>query len=71
MVSAVIWNFDHWLTNSGAVDPLIGSYEAAGLDGDVSFDRLGRLQAYGLEQFDAIDLEDMKKTSDVDWDSVK
>lgn len=59
------------LTYLGAVDPVLGSYEAAGLDGDVSFDRLGRLKAYGLEQFDAIDLEDLKKASEIDWDSVE
>ncbi|KAK5252750.1 hypothetical protein LTS03_007684 [Exophiala xenobiotica] len=55
---------------NGAVDPILGSYEASGIDGNVSFDRIGRFQAYGLEQFEAIDLEDMKKTSDVDWDKV-
>ncbi|KAG9790945.1 hypothetical protein ABEF93_006908 [Exophiala dermatitidis] len=54
----------------GAVDPVLGSYEASGLDGDVSFDRIGRFQAYGLDQFDAADIEEMKKTSDVDWDTV-
>ncbi|KIV83704.1 hypothetical protein PV11_05706 [Exophiala sideris] len=57
---------------SGAVDPVLGSYKASGLDGDVSFDRIGRFSAYGLDQFDAMDLEDMQKekTSNLDWDKV-
>jgi len=62
------------LTTIGAVDPLIGSYEAAGLDGDVSFDRVGRFQAYGLDQFesfDTFDAEELKKSTDIDWDNVK
>jgi hypothetical protein len=55
----------------GAVDPILGSYEAAGLDGDVSFDRIGRFQAYGLAQFDAADHEEFKLATDVDWDKVQ
>ena len=52
------------------MDPTIGSYEAAGLDGNVSFDRIGRFTAYGLDQFDATDPEELKKSSDLDWDRV-
>jgi len=59
------------LTYLGAADPVLSSYEAAGLDRDVSFDRLGRFKAYGLEQFDAVDLDDLRRASDVDWDSVE
>jgi hypothetical protein len=55
----------------GAVDPVIGSYEASGLDGDVSFDRIGRYQAYGLEQFEAMEVEGLKTSTDVDWDYVR
>lgn len=57
-------------STTGAVDPSLGSYEASGLDGDISFDRIGRFQAYGLDQWDALDLEDLKKSGDVDWDMV-
>ncbi|KAL6245796.1 hypothetical protein RBB50_006949 [Rhinocladiella similis] len=55
---------------NGAVEPTLGSYEASGLDGSISFDRVGRFQAYGLDQFEAMDFDDMTKTSDVDWDKV-
>jgi hypothetical protein len=41
------------------------------LDGDVSFDRIGRFSAYGLEQFDTSEPEGLKKSSDVDWDEVR
>ena len=55
----------------GAVEPSLGSYKAAGLDGDVSFDRIGRFKAYGLDQFDATDEDELKKKSgDVDFDTV-
>ncbi|KAJ9611598.1 hypothetical protein H2200_004782 [Cladophialophora chaetospira] len=53
---------------NGAVEPVIGSYEASGLDGTVSFDRVGRFQAYGIDQWNAEDLDEMKTMSDVDWD---
>lgn len=56
---------------TGAVDPTLGSYKASGIDGSISFDRVGRFQAYGLDQFDYADPEAEKKTSDVDWDNVK
>jgi hypothetical protein len=55
----------------GAVDPTIGSYKAAGLDGDVSFDRIGRFQAYGLSQFDAADHDEFRDNADVDWDKLR
>jgi hypothetical protein len=41
------------------------------LDGDVSFDRIGRFSAYGLERFDTSELEDFRKSSDVNWDEVR
>ncbi|KAK5105078.1 hypothetical protein LTS08_001352 [Lithohypha guttulata] len=56
---------------AGAVDPSMGSYKAAGIDGSISFDRIGRFQAYGLDQFDYFDPEAERKASDVDWDKVK
>lgn len=65
MVSPILKTF------SGAVDPVIGSYEASGLDGDVSFDRVGRYQAYGLEQFESMDVEGLKTSTDVNWDNVR
>lgn len=52
------------------MEPTLGSYEASGLDGSVSFDRVGRFQAYGLDQFEAMDFDDMTKTSDFDWDRL-
>ena len=56
---------------AGAVDPVIGSYEASGLDGDISFDRVGRYQAYGLDQFESMELEGLKTSTDVNWDNVR
>ena len=53
------------------MEPTIGSYQAAGLDGDVTFDRIGRLSAYGLDKFVPEDAEEFQQGTDVDWDNVK
>lgn len=64
-------NNEHTNSLTGAVDPTLGSYQASGLDGDVFFDRIGRLQAYGLGQFDASSAEEFKQATDLDWDAVR
>ena len=58
------------LTFTGAVDPVFGSYNASGLDGTVSFDRIGRYQAYGIDQFEQPDPNAAAMPSKVDWDAV-
>ena len=54
----------------GAVDSIIGSYDASGLDGSVSFDRIDRFSSSGLEQFVPVDADE-PKPSRLDWDEVK
>ena len=59
------------LTIVGSAEPLLGSYEASGLDGSISFDRFGRFSAYGLDDYDTLDLGDLQKPGNLDWDTVK
>jgi len=55
----------------GAAEPVLGSYRASGLDGSVSFDRVGRFQAYGFDQYDALDILELGTSSEVDWNEVR
>jgi Protein of unknown function (DUF3405) len=55
----------------GAADPVLGSYGASGLDGSVSFDRVGRFQAYGFDQYDTLDISELGTSSEVDWNEVR
>lgn len=50
---------------------MLGSYEASGLDGSISFDRVGRFQAYGFDQYDSMDVSELRTSSDVDWNEVR
>ena len=56
----------------GAADPVLGSYHAAGIDGSVSFDRIGRYQAYrSNEDEQPYHVQQQQEGADnVDWDQV-
>ena len=58
------------LTQTDSIEPLLGSYEASGLDGSVVFDRTGRFTAYGLDEFDTWTMEDKEDSNEFSWDDV-